>query len=89
MQVELGRLVLKRFLLLVLLLDKAVLGAPERAPLLFRRGQPLKSSAEVCASDMTCVSDHPHASLGPAATRLIALARTYVSFSVEDHGVQE
>ena len=46
---ELGRLVLKRFLLLVLLLDKAVQGAPERAPLLFRRGQPLKSSAEVCA----------------------------------------
>ena len=48
-QVELGRLVLKRFLLLVLLLDKAAQGAPERAPLLFRRGQPLKSSAEVCA----------------------------------------
>lgn len=40
---------LKRFLLLVVLLDKAVREAPERAPLLFRRGQPLKSSAEVCA----------------------------------------
>ena len=46
-QVELGQLVLKRFLLLVLLLDKAKAAGPEQAPLLFRRGQPLKSSAEV------------------------------------------
>jgi hypothetical protein len=46
--VELGRLVLKRFLLLVLLLDKAALSGPKEAPLLFRRGQALKSSAEVC-----------------------------------------
>ena len=46
---ELGRLVLKRFLLLLLLLDKAVQRRPQQAPLLFRRGQPLKSSAEVCA----------------------------------------
>ena len=38
---------LKRFLLLVLLLDKAKAAGPEQAPLLFRRGQPLKSSAEV------------------------------------------
>ena len=50
-QVELGRLVLKRFLLLVLLLDKAALASPKEAPLLFRRGQPLKSSAEVCDLD--------------------------------------
>ena len=50
-QVELGRLVLKRFLLLVLLLDKAALGSPKEAPMLFRRGQPLKSSAEVCDFD--------------------------------------
>lgn len=48
-QVELGQLVLKRFLLLVLLLDKAVAGCPKEAPLLFRRGQPLKSSSEVHA----------------------------------------
>lgn len=51
MQVELGQLVLKRFLLLALLLDRAVAGpklCPKGAPLLFRRGQPTKSSAEVC-----------------------------------------
>jgi hypothetical protein len=49
-QVELGHLVLKRFLLLALLLDRAVSGqpgsCPAGTPLLFRRGQPLKSSAE-------------------------------------------
>lgn len=44
---ELGQLVLKRFLLLVLLLDKAASACPKEAPLLFSRGQPLKSSAKV------------------------------------------
>ncbi|KAK9905711.1 hypothetical protein WJX75_004975 [Coccomyxa subellipsoidea] len=47
--VELGQLVLKRFLLLALLLDRAVAGpkpCPKGAPLLFRRGQPTKSSAQ-------------------------------------------
>lgn len=47
---ELGQLVLKRFLLLALLLDRAVAGpkpCPKGAPLLFRRGQPTKSSAQV------------------------------------------
>jgi hypothetical protein len=58
-QVELGQLVLKRFLLLVLLLDRAVAGPkgyPAKTPLLFRRGQPIKSSAEVwplfCSEDL-------------------------------------
>ncbi|CAL8472299.1 g11841 [Coccomyxa elongata] len=47
--VELGQLVLKRFLLLVLLLDRAVAGpkpCPKGAPLLFCRGQPIKSSSQ-------------------------------------------
>lgn len=49
---ELGHLVLKRFLLLALLLDRAVSGPAsvrpgKGTPLLFRRGQPLKSSHEV------------------------------------------
>lgn len=51
-QVELGRLVLKRFLLLALLLDRTVTGsAPclKGTPLLFRRGQPIKSSVQVGA----------------------------------------
>ena len=51
---ELARLVLKRFLLLALLLDRAVSGqpggCPDGTPLLFRRGQPLKSSAEASPS---------------------------------------
>ena len=52
-QVELGHLVLKRFLLLALLLDRAVTGGmpcPKGTPLLFRRGQPIKSSVQVGAS---------------------------------------
>lgn len=46
---ELGQLVLKRFLLLVLLLEKAVGGAgmPAGLPLLFRLDAPVKSSAQV------------------------------------------
>ncbi|BDA47246.1 probable abnormal spindle-like microcephaly-associated protein homolog [Coccomyxa sp. Obi] len=47
--VELGQLVLKRFLLLALLLDRAVAGpkpCPKGAPLLFCRGQPTKSSSQ-------------------------------------------
>lgn len=47
---ELGQLVLKRFLLLALLLDRAVAGpkqCPKGAPLLFCRGQPTKSSSQV------------------------------------------
>ncbi len=50
---ELGQLVLKRFLLLVLLLDRAVTGpkpCPKGAPLLFCRGQPTKSSSQVLLS---------------------------------------
>ena len=49
---------LKRFLLLVLLLDKAVAAGPKQAPLLFRRGQPLKSSAEVDTSIPPVHSGH-------------------------------
>ena len=49
---------LKRFLLLVLLLDKAALGSPKEAPMLFRRGQPLKSSAEVCNFDQAVQFNH-------------------------------
>lgn len=54
---ELGQLVLKRFLLLALLLDRAVTGRkgyPPNTPLLFRRGQPTKSSAEVGAHATCC-----------------------------------
>ena len=48
---ELGRLVLKRLLLLALLLDVAAEhpARPAGTPLLFRRGQPLKSSAAAVA----------------------------------------
>ena len=48
-QVELGQLVLKRFLLLVLLLDKAAAAGdlPPGVPLLFRLDAPIKSSSEV------------------------------------------
>jgi hypothetical protein len=48
-QVELGKLVLKRFLLLVLLLDRAMLSGtlPAGTPLLFRLNSPAKTSSEV------------------------------------------
>ncbi len=48
---ELGRLVLKRLLLLALLLDTAAEhpARPASAPLLFRRAQPLKSTAAAVA----------------------------------------
>lgn len=50
LQVELGQLVLKRFLLLVLLLEKAATAGdlPPGVPLLFKLNSPIKSSAEVC-----------------------------------------
>ncbi|KAK9814207.1 hypothetical protein WJX72_002306 [[Myrmecia] bisecta] len=50
--VELGRVVLKRFLLLVLLLDRAVLGPrlPPAVPLLFQRKALIKSSAAVAST---------------------------------------
>jgi hypothetical protein len=63
-QAELGQLVLKRFLLLVLLLDRAVTGPkgyPPKSPLLFRRGQPTKSSAEVghlLGASLTTLTPH-------------------------------
>jgi hypothetical protein len=49
LQLELGRLVLKRFLLLVLLLDKAAthLTAAFRTPLLFKLTASIKSSRQV------------------------------------------
>jgi hypothetical protein len=50
LQHELGQLVLKRFLLLVLLLDKAAthLTAAFRTPLLFKLTSSIKSSKQVC-----------------------------------------
>ena len=66
LQVELGQLVLKRFLLLAALLDRAVSGpnpCPKGAPLLFRRGQPTKSSAQVTAlflRNYSCNSGNYH-----------------------------
>ena len=52
MQVELGQMVLKRFLLLVMLLDRAMLttSLPSEVPLLFRRGASIKSSEQVWPS---------------------------------------
>jgi hypothetical protein len=49
LQAELGSLMLKRFLLLVLLLDRAatVLSGPLRTPLLFKLNCSIKSSKEV------------------------------------------
>lgn len=49
MQVELGRLVLKRFLLLVLLLDRAAMSdkIPHSAPLLLRPDGVCKKSEQV------------------------------------------
>lgn len=49
MQAELGGLMLKRVLLLVLLLDRAAthLAGPLRTPLLFRLGGSVKSSKQV------------------------------------------
>jgi hypothetical protein len=54
-QVQLGRLVLKRFLLMVLLLDRAATDArlPPSVPLLFRRNAPHKSSVQVCFTNLT------------------------------------
>lgn len=54
LQHELGQLVLKRFLLLVLLLDKAAthLTAAFRTPLLFKLTASIKSSRQVSSS--TC-----------------------------------
>jgi hypothetical protein len=53
LQLELGRLVLKRFLLLVLLLDKAAthLTAAFRTPLLFKLTASIKSSRQVSVID--------------------------------------
>jgi len=49
LQVELGQLVLKRFLLLVLLLEKAATSGdlPPGVPLLFKLNSSIKSSTEV------------------------------------------
>jgi hypothetical protein len=49
MQASLAKLVLKRFLLLTALLDKALSAAslPSGAPLLFRKDSQLKASAQV------------------------------------------
>ena len=49
LQVELGQMVLKRFLLLAMLLDRAMLSRnlSPKVPLLFRRGASVKSSEQV------------------------------------------
>ena len=50
LQVELGQVVLKRFLLLVLLLDQAAVSdnLPASAPLLFKDNALCKQSSQVC-----------------------------------------
>jgi hypothetical protein len=66
LQHELGQLVLKRFLLLVLLLDKAAthLTAAFRTPLLFKLTASIKSSRQV--GPAVLVSGASHATLVPA-----------------------
>lgn len=67
MQAELGRLVLKRFLLFALLLDRVVVqaGLPAGMPLLFRKQASIKTSHEVlhclpkCCPLMSSNAMHP------------------------------
>jgi len=60
-QDELGRLVLKRFLLLVLLMDRAAmtLANQYRTPLLFRLAGTIKSSKQVSCTGLSTVSVVP------------------------------
>lgn len=64
LQHELGQLVLKRFLLLVLLLDKAAthLTAAFRTPLLFKLTASIKSSRQVGAAGVLCSFSCSHPS---------------------------